>query len=356
VVFSPSKNKLLVGLDIGSSSVKVCELQSLGKRGGASYQLQKLGAIETPRDSIVDGDIMDSGAVANAIRQVMAEQKIKTKDVAISVSGNQVIVKKVTLPIMSQSELEESVRWEAESFFPTGQSFDSYALDNVIIDERRADGNMDVLLVACRKDKLESYTNCALDAGLKPILVDLDIFAIQNAYLANANPSAYEEAVALVNIGACYTNLCLLIGNRSVFWRDVPFGGNRFTTKVMDDWGVSREAAETLKRGASAENRHPAEIESSLAAVSELFADELSRNTEFFRSNFKVDHLDRIVLSGGGSKIANLKGLLKDRFRVTVEYMNPFSVVECKGSAAVSDIGCAASVVIGLALRKEGDR
>jgi type IV pilus assembly protein PilM len=353
----PGKNKLLVGLDIGSSSVKVCELQNVGKKNGNRFQLQKLGAAQIPPDSIVDGDIMDSNAVVGAIRRVLSEQKIKAKEVAISVSGQQVIVKKVTLQIMSQSELVESIRWEAESFFPTGQSLDSYALDYAVIEERRSEGNMDVLLVACRKDKLESYISCAVQAGVRPILVDLDVFALQNVFEANTDPGGYEEVVALVNIGANFTNLCMMIGQKSVFWRDILFGGNRFTEKIMDDWSVTREGAEDLKQGIPAESREPSEVESSLTAVSDSFADELSRNTEFFKSNFKVDRLDRIVLAGGGSKVPSLAGVLKDRFRVAVEMLDPFKEIEDgKGGFDAEEIGCAASVVVGLALRQEGDR
>ena len=354
------KNKLLLGLDIGSSSVKVCELQSVGKKDGPQFRLQKLGVTHIPHDSIVDGDIMDSNAVAAAIRQVLAEQKIKAREVAISVSGQQVIVKKVTLQLMSQSELIESIRWEAESFFPAGHSFDSYVLDYTVLEERKPEGNMDVLLVACRKDKLESYSSCAIQAGLKPALVDLDVFALQNAYVSNVASGGYDEVVALVNIGANFTNLCMMIGKRSVFWRDLAFGGNRYTEKLMEDWGVTREGAEDLKHGVSVENRTPAEVESSMAAVSDLFANELSRNTEFFRTNFKVDHLDRIVLSGGGSKVTNLTGILRDRFRVTVETLNPFSAIEVDERGAnydvAGDLGCAAAIVVGLALRVEGDR
>jgi type IV pilus assembly protein PilM len=354
------KNKLLVGLDIGSSSVKVCELQGLGKSSGPQFKVTKLGMAQIHHDSIVDGDIMDSNAVVTAIRQLLAEQKIKTKEVAISVSGPQTIVKKVTLQLMSQSELIESIRWEAESFFPSGHSLDSYLLDYAILDERKSEGNMDVLLVACRKDKLEAYVSCATQAGLKPALVDLDVFALQNAFEANSTgPGGFEEVVALVNVGASHTNLCMMIGKRSVFWRDLAFGGNKFTDKLMEDWGVSREGAEDLKRGIPAENRQPSEVDSSLAALSETFADELSRNTEFFRSNFKVDHLDRILLAGGGSKIPNLIGVLRDRFRITVESMNPFNNIEVDGSIGpdrARDIGCSASIVVGLALREEGDR
>jgi len=355
----PAKNKLMVGLDIGSSSVKVCELQSTGKRIGPQYRLQKLGIAQIPPDSIVDGDIMDSNAVISAIRQLLAEQKIKSKEAAISVSGQQVIVKKVTLQLMSQSELIESIRWEAESFFPSGHSFDNYVLDYAILEERKSEGHMDVLLVACRKDKFESYVSCAAQAGLKPAQVDLDVFALQNVYEASSVQGGFDEVAAIVNIGAAFTNLCMMIGRRSVFWRDLAFGGNRFTEKIMQDWGLTRESAEALKQGVPAGNREPVDVSPSLAAISDLFATELARNAEFFRSNFKVDRLDRIILAGGGSKVFNLIGVLRDRFRIPVDTLNPFSFIETDDRGAGSDInaiGCAAAVVVGLALREKGDR
>ena len=352
-------NKLLVGLDIGSSSVKVCELNSLGNRNGARYRLRKLGIVHLPHNSIVDGDIIDSEAVVAAIREALAEQKIKSKDVAISLCGQQVMIKKMTFQTMSQPELAESVRWEAEGFFPTGQSIDNYVLDFAVLEESKPDGNMDIILVACRKDKFESYTNCAIKAGLKPAQIGVDVFALQSVYEANIEPSEYDEVVAIVNIGASFTNLCMLIGKKSVFWSDISFGGNRYTEKVIHDWSVTRDGAESLKHGIPAENREPTEVEPSLAAVSDSFADELSRSIDFFRTSFNMDQLDRIVLSGGGAKISNLAGILRDRFRIKVEFLNPFNLIEVDERAVVhgkaDDIGCAASVVVGLALRERGD-
>jgi type IV pilus assembly protein PilM len=355
-----SKKKLLVGLDIGSSSVKVCELQAVGKGAGLRYKLQKLGMAPVPADAIVDGDIMDSNAVANAIRQVLAEQKIKAREVAISVSGQQVMVKKVTFPLMSPAELAESVRWEAESFFPAGQGLDSYALDFAILEERPADGQMDVILVACRKDKLEAYLACVAQAGAKAVTVDVDVFALQNAYEVNSSLGGRDEVVALVNVGANFTNLTMVVGSKSVFWRDIAWGGNRFTEKVMEDWGVGRESAERLKQGIPADGRAPEDIEPSLTAIADSFADELGRTIDFFKSSFKVDRLDRVLLSGGTAKIVGLTEVLGDRLRVSVDRLNPFQLMELDersvDPAAVRDIGCTATVAVGLALRQVGDR
>jgi type IV pilus assembly protein PilM len=355
-----NKNKVLVGLDIGSSCVKVCEMQAVGKGSGARYRLQKLGTTPMPFDAIVDGDIMDSNAVSAAIRQVLAEQKIKSRDVAISVSGQQVMVKKVTFPLMSPAELAESVRWEAESFFPAGQGLDSYALDFAVIEERPSDGNMDVVLVACRKDKLEAYVACVAQAGARPLVVDVDVFALQNAYEANTTPSTRDEVVALVNVGAKFTNLTMLFGNKSLFWRDITWGGNEYTEKLMEDWSVSREAAERLKKGIPAEGRTPEEVEPSLSAISDNFADELSRTIDFFRSSFKVDRLDRILLCGGSSQVPGMLEILGDRLRVSVDRLNPFQLIELDersvDSSAVREIGGSAAIAVGLALRQVGDR
>lgn len=355
-----SKKKQLVGLDIGSSSVKVCELQAYGKGGMQQYRLQKLGWAPVPHDAIVDGDIMDSNAVASAIRQVLGEQKIKSKDVAISVSGQQVMVKKVTLPLMSMSELAESVRWEAESFFPAGQGLESYALDFSVIDERPQDGNMDVVLVACRKDKMEAYLACVTQAGLKAASVDVDVFALQNAFELNYGMGGQDEVVALVNMGATFTNLSMIVGGRSVFWRDIGWGGHRFTDKLMEDWGISRDGAEMLKQGQSAEGRSPEEVEPSLASVCDSFADELGRTLDFFRSSFRVDRLDKVLLSGGGAKVSGLTDVLGDRLRVSVDRFNPFQQIELDDRSVdpmmVREMGCGAAVVLGLALRQGGDR
>ena len=355
-----SKTKSLVGLDIGSSAVKVCELQQVGKGASARYRLQKLGQAPLSPDAIVDGDIMDSNAVASAIRQVLAEQKIKAKDVAISVSGQQVMVKKVTFPLMNQAEFAESVRWEAESFFPAGQGLDSYALDYYLIEERAQEGNMDVVLVACRKDKLESYVSCVAQAGCVPKVVDVDVFALQNAYELNTMGGGRDEVVALVNLGATFTNLTMMVGGKSVFWRDMAWGSSRFSEKLMEDWGLSREAAELLKRGLPADGHSAEEVQPSINAVSDAFADELGRTLDFFKSSFKVDRLDRVLLAGGGSLVHGLIEVLADRLRVSVDRLNPFQLIEVDGRTedptTVREIGGAAAISVGLALRQVGDR
>jgi type IV pilus assembly protein PilM len=355
-----SKKKDLVGLDIGSSSVKVCQLKLHGAGKNQRYRLQKIGCVPLPPDAVVDGDIMDSNAVATAIRQALSEQKIKAKEVTISVAGQQVMIKKVSFPIMSNAELAESVRWEAESFFPAGQSLDAYAMDFAVLEEHSENGNMDVVLVACRRDMVEAYLSCVSMAGVQSVIVDVDAFALQNAYEINTQPGDADEVVALVNVGSHYTNVTILVGRRPLFWRDINWGGHRFTEKLMEDWSVGWEGAEQLKAGYAAEDRTPEEVEPTLVAVCEAFAGEMGRTFDFFRSSFRVDRLDRIFLSGGGAKVERLPGIMGDRLRVPVERLNPFQNIEMDersvDPAAVLAIGGAAAVVVGLALRQVGDR
>src|SRR6185503_9913899 len=172
------KKKGLVGLDIGSSAIKAVELKSGGK-GGAEYQLVNVGMEALPPEAIVDGAIMDSGAVIDAIQRLFSNARIKTPDVATSVSGNAVIVKKISLPQMSTEELAESIHWEAEQYIPF--DIQDVALDYEVV-EGGGGGNMDVLLVAVKKDKISDYTSAISQAGKTPQIVDVDVFALQNAY------------------------------------------------------------------------------------------------------------------------------------------------------------------------------
>ena len=175
------KKKGLIGLDIGSSAVKAVELKSGGK-GGDEYQLVNIGIEPLPPEAIVDGAIMDSGAVIDAVQRLFQAQKIKTNDVATGVSGNAVIVKKISLPQMSSEELAESIHWEAEQYIPF--DIQDVALDYEVI-EGGGGGNMDVLLVAVKKDKISDYTSAISQAGKNPAVVDVDVFALQNCYEVN---------------------------------------------------------------------------------------------------------------------------------------------------------------------------
>ncbi|MBW8714152.1 MAG: type IV pilus assembly protein PilM, partial [Acidobacteria bacterium] len=238
------KAKALVGLDIGSSAVKAVELKPAGK----GYKVTGFGSEPIPPDSIVDGAIIDAAAVADAIRRLFDSRGIKTKEVAASLSGNAVIVKKITLPVMTEAELSESIYWEAEQYIPF--DIQDVNLDYQILDKGDASGGktMEVLLVAAKKEKIADYTGVIAQAGRAAVVVDVDAFALQNAYEANygIEPGA---VVVLLNAGASATNINILHGDQSVFTRDISIGGNAYTEALQRELSLTYESADTLKRG-----------------------------------------------------------------------------------------------------------
>jgi type IV pilus assembly protein PilM len=350
------KKKGLVGVDIGSSAVKAVELRAGGK-GGSEYQLVNIGLEPLPPEAIVDGAIMDSGSVIDAIQRLFSSQKIKTSDVATSVSGNAVIVKKISLPQMSNEELAESIHWEAEQYIPF--DIQDVSIDYEVIEGGGSGGNMDVLLVAVKKDKISDYTSAITQAGKTPSMVDVDVFALQNCYEINYGTDP-GRVIALLNVGASIMNINIIKGGTSIFNRDIAVGGNQYTDAIQKDLNLSFEQAESLKKGgrvegAAVENLHPI-----LQAVSENIALEIQKTFDFFKATSSEDRIDRIFLSGGTSKVHGLRDLLAERFDAGVEILNPFNNVTYNprdfDPDFINEIGPQAAIAVGLAVRKVGDR
>jgi type IV pilus assembly protein PilM len=350
------KKKGLVGVDIGSSAVKAVELKTGGK-GGSEYQLVNIGLEPLPPEAIVDGAIMDSGSVIDAVQRLFSTQKIKTQEVATSVSGNAVIVKKISLPQMSNEELAESIHWEAEQYIPF--DIQDVSIDYEVIEGGGSGGNMDVLLVAVKKDKISDYTSAITQAGKSPQIVDVDVFALQNCYEINYGSDA-GRVIGLLNVGASIMNINIIKGGTSIFNRDIAVGGNQYTDAIQKDLNLSFEQAESLKKGgrvegAAVENLHPI-----LQAVSENIALEIQKTFDFFKATSSEDRIDRIFLSGGTSKVHGLRDLLAERFDAGVEILNPFNNVTYNprdfDPDFINEIGPQAAIAVGLAARKVGDR
>lgn len=237
------KGKQLIGLDIGTSAVKMVVLKEQIK----GYSLQALGYEPLPPEAIVDGAIMDSAIVIEAIQKIVKDQKIRKKNVALSVSGHAVIVKKITLPKMSQEELDESILWEAEQYIPF--DIEDVNIDFHIIEDRNVGGNeMEVILVAAKKDKVNDYTNLVRQAGLIPMVVDVDGFAIGNQYEVNYNIEP-DRVIALIDIGAGVMNINIMQGQQHMLYRDISMGGNQFSDAIQKELNVTYQQAEEIKRG-----------------------------------------------------------------------------------------------------------
>jgi type IV pilus assembly protein PilM len=342
-----------MGLDIGSSAVKAIELKPSGK----GFKVTAFGVEPIPPDSIVDGAIIDGGAVADAVRRLFENKQFSAKEVAASLSGNSVIVKKITLPTMTEQELGESIYWEAEQYIPF--DIQDVNLDYEILSPEGAQGTMDVLLVAAKKDKIADYTSVITQAGRTAVVVDVDAFALQNAYEVNYGFES-GAVVALLNAGASATNINILNGPQSVFTRDISMGGNAFTEAVQRELGLPYELAEQLKKGEDVEGATYDDARPVLKAMTDNILLEVEKTFDFFKATASNDRIDRIVLSGGASRVDGFAEALASRFNTEVIAFDPFRQVSIDtaklGGLSADDLAPVAAVAVGLALRKVGDR
>ena len=350
------KVKTVIGLDIGSSAVKAVEVKPSGK----GYKVTAFAAEPVPPDAIVDGAIIDATSVADAIRRVFDGNKaFKTKDVCASLSGNAVIVKKITLPVMTENELSESIYWEAEQYIPF--DIQDVNLDYQILDPgtgANARGSMDVLLVAAKKEKIADYTSVISQAGRTPVIVDVDAFALQNAFEVNYGLEA-GRIVVLLNAGASAININILQGDQSVFTRDISMGGNAYTEAVQKELDLSFESAEQLKKGIPVDGATFEEAQPVLHAVTENVLLEIQKTFDFFKASASTDQIDRIMLSGGASRVDGFHQMVQERFNAPVEDFDPFRAVTWDVKKLAGDAGAlaaTAAVAVGLALRKVEDR
>ncbi len=345
--------KSIVGLDIGSSSIKAVELKkSKGEIAVAALGVEPLGS-----DIVVDSMIVDSGSVSSAIAKLFTEQKIKAKAVATSVSGHSVIVKKIPMQTMTDSELADSINTEAAQHIP----FDiaDVNIDFQILSEPTGDPQMDVLLVAVKKDKILNYTNVLSLAGKSPAIVDIDAFALQNCYEYNYEP-APGTTVALLNLGASVMNINIVKGTTPLFTRDVSVGGNQYTDSLQKELDLGFDDAEALKLGqrvgtVSEDAKLPI-----LQQVTEIIVLEIQKTFDFFRATAAGEHIERIYLAGGSSKVPGLVEALRQEFSLPVEVLNPFQRISAADVAVpepdfVEQHAGQLAVAVGLALRSFED-
>ena len=349
-------SKAVIGLDIGSSAVKAVELKQTGK----AFKVAAYASQAVPPDAIVDGAIIDSAAVADAIKRLFDGNKaFRSRQVCASLSGNAVIVKKITLPVMTESELGESIYWEAEQYIP----FDvqDVNLDYQILDAGTGPdsrGSMEVLLVAAKKEKVGDYTGVIAQAGRTPVIVDVDAFALQNAFEVNYGLTP-SQVVVLLNAGASAININILHGDQSVFTRDISLGGNAYTEAVQKELDLPFELADQLKKGIPVDGATFDDAQPVLRAVTESVLLEIQKTFDFYKASASTDHIDRIVVSGGASRVDGFREMLQERFSAPVEEFDPFRAVGWdtkKLGADPSDVGATAAVAVGLALRRVSDR
>lgn len=347
------KNKDLVGIDIGSSSVKLVQLWQ-SKDG---YHLLNVGMVPLPPEAIVDNSLMDSAAVVDAVKNLVTSLGIKTKDAVCSISGNAVIIRKILVPTMTSEELEEQIAWEAEQYIPfdiKDVHLDFQVLGPDVIDPNK----MQVLLVASKKDIIHDYSSVFADAGLNLAVMDVDGFALQNAWEIN-NTDFSGQVLALVNVGANVININIVKDDTSLFTRDVQTGGNLYTEEIQKQLGVSAEEAESMKVLSAELTKAP--LRDVIARVNDTIAQEIRRSIDFYNSTAaNEDRIVGICMAGGCSKMSGLRETVQERLGMEVTLLNPFAAIKYSEKDIdpeyLQEIAPMMAVCVGLAIRRVGDK
>lgn len=356
-MFGLQKSKGVVGLDIGSHAIKAVELIPRKRGGAETYELAKIGYEVLPHDSIVEGTIIDSTAVVETINLIFEENKIKNRNVAISISGNSVIIKKISLPQMEREELAESIVWEAKHNIP--YPYEETNVDYAILRPPRGveTKSLDILLVAAKKDKIANYSNVVHQAKKNLVAIEVDVFAMQNALEINYPEIFENKTIALVNIGANITNILILERGLPQLFRDLSLGGTFFTENMRKELNIGLDEAERLLKGIQIKDVDQAHVEEILSQNIRDLVDEIDKTFTFYEAGDKKERkIEQIFISGG---LANLKALpvaFEERFAVPTEIFNPFRNINYRekdfDSALIKETPSIFGVAVGLALRR----
>jgi type IV pilus assembly protein PilM len=352
------RTKPLIGIDIGSHAIKLVRFALTG----GSYQLLDLALLPVPPDTVVDGIIGDLPAVQSMLRRLITLERIAGKDVALALSGHSVIVKKVQMVRMSEEELANAMPYEAEQHIP----FDVYDVntDFQILSANDTNpnrsGQMDVLLAAAKKGRVDELQQVALGANLIPAVIDVDMLALINAFELNYPDEIDGHVISLVHLGASMMTVLIVKDGLSTFQRDIALGGNQYTAALQKGLGLSREDAEAVKLGGRPWEGARADVPAVLRAVTEEVVAEIQRSFEFYLASSGDDPIERLYLSGGSSRIKGLSQVLASRLNLPVESLNPFRRIDIPEKLFavdyVHEMGPMAAVAAGLALRQKGDR
>jgi type IV pilus assembly protein PilM len=359
-----SKKNQLVGLDIGSHSIKLIEIDD-NKSGRI---LKNFGIIGLPQDAIVEGSVKEMEIVSAAIRNLYKNLKVKNKNVATSISGYSVIVKKISISEREESEVESTIQDEAEQYIPF--DINDVNLDYEILthkgeeregerDEGEEAGLMDVMLVAAKKDMVEDYVSLLQLSGLNPVVLDVDAFALQNAFETSCDGAS--GCYAIVNVGDKELGINAIKDGVSMFTRDSSYGGYQITEAIMSNLDVSYEDAEKLKLGGTkVEDKERATLEEIFTSVVTEWAQEIKRALDFLSSTYPDEAIEKIYITGGSCRLPGFQKYLETETDIPVAELNPFAKFQVSEKTFdpkyLSYMAPQAAVAVGLALRSIGDK
>jgi len=349
------KKTHVIGLDIGSTTIKAAEI--IETKDGQT--LNNFGMLNLAPGIIEEGAIKDPQAVAAIIRELFKSNNIKEKNVAISIGGYSVIVKKINVQSMTEDELQETISFEAEQYIPF--DINDVNLDFQILGESEHNPNqMSVLLVAAKKEMVSDYINLIELSGLNTCIIDVDAFALQNIFEFNYATEAEDESVALIDIGASKTSLNILKGYSSLFMRDVSLGCGQINQQIMSLADCSFEEAEDIKHSEQPDKISLEDLEGIITSVVTGWTTEIKRALDFFYSTYPEDHITKIILSGGGANITEFRDLLAMESSAEVEIINPFENFSLDSSrfdsSYLEKIAPQAAICLGLGIRRLDDK
>lgn len=343
------KARIGVGLDIGSSLIKVVELTGSGK----AITLTNYGIAPLLPEAIVEGEIMDRDVVIDTIRTLFETKNIKKKEVSTSVSGRGVIVKKILMERMKETEARERIQWEAEQHVPF--DINDVTLDFKILNPEVSTEQMEVLLVAVKNETVNSYLGLITSAGLSPTLIDVGFFALQNAYEWNYTPTS-GSVVALINIGADVTSINVVKDHSPFFTRDLPTAGNQCLQLLQKNLGLSSEQASALLRGESLEGLSPEASRPVFESFASEFASGVERTFSFLSAAGEAIKINQILLAGGNATIPGLVGFMQQRFSISTSILNPLQRIAFDprlfAGTSTERVAPILSAAVGLALRE----
>ena len=338
------RKKTTVGLDIGSGLIKVAVIDHSKKQP----ELTKVAITPLLADAIVEGEVMDPGIVSDAIRGALSAAGVKSKSIVTAVGGRDVIIKKIQIERVKEQQARELMRWEAEQHVPF--DMESVELDFQILDPDGEGTEMQVLLVAAKRELIDNKLRLLTDAGLTPGIVDVDAFALHNAFEVN-HPDAMSGIVALVNIGHEVTNINILDDGIPILTRDITVGTRRFREDLQRERGVSVDEADQLIQGYD----RSAHLDAVIESRGEEIAVGVERAAAFLASSARTGQLRGVYTCGGGSRIPGLTEALANRLRIRVEQANPLANLKVRngafGSLVTDEVAPLMMLPIGLALR-----
>lgn len=362
---TPKKNQL-IGLDVGSHSIKLVEINS-SKKG---MILKSFGVIDLPEDAISEGSIKEVEIVSAAIKTLYKNLKIKNKNIATSISGYSVIVKKISIDKRDQAELETTIQGEAEQYIPfdiNDVNLDYEILTPLEDEETGAGGEededgksslMDVMLVAAKKDIVDDYVGLLHLTGLNPGVLDVDAFALQNVFEVSMDET--DGCYALVNVGAQELGVNAIKDGISLFTRDSSYGGFQINEAIMEKYDVSYEEAEKIKLGDQKSELDADALEEIFTSVVSGWVNEIKRALDFLATTYPDETIEKIFISGGSCRIPGFKKYLSLETEIPVEELNPFANLQINEKIFdpkyLGYMAPQAAVAVGLALRSIGDK